>query len=90
MPAHLIPDLFKRLVLGGGFNRCVVLPWGETWGWSLSQKHCLEEENIAEIKRVNRNLEEKDKSSLSSVRPEEAGPTKGSNGSPPEAAAGRP
>lgn len=71
-PAHLIPGLFKRLVLGGGFNRHVVLPGGETWGWSLNQEHCLGKENIAEMKRVNRNLEEKDKSSLSPVRPEKA------------------
>lgn len=72
MPAHLIPGLFKRLALGGAFNRRVVLPGGETWSWSLRQEDCLGKENIAEMKRVNRNLEEKDKLSLSSIRPEEA------------------
>lgn len=60
-PAHLIPGLFKRLALGGCFNRCVVLPGGKTWSWNLSQADCLGKENIAEMKRVNGNLEEKDK-----------------------------
>lgn len=50
----------------------MVLPGGKTWNWNLSQADCLGKENIAEMKRVNGNLDEKDKSSLSSVRPEEA------------------